>query len=118
MNTCCGIFPEDPSTYKLTNNHLKIRTVAPARLGPFRLCCCHEYKVNNIDLSQVVDVDVNGIPPPALQQCLCCAEGKEIVDIELTNEGPIFLTLKQGEGDQVGSLIMNQVEESQQIERD
>lgn len=119
MNTCCGIFPEDPSIYKLTNNHLKIRTVEPARIGPIRLCCCNQYKTNNIDLSQVQDVDMNGIPAPFLQQCFCCASGKEILDIEVSNEGAsIFLTLKEGEGEQVAALIMNQVEESQQIERD
>lgn len=33
-------------------------------------------------------------------------------------EGQVFLTLGQGEGDSVAQLIMNQVEESQMIERD
>ena len=32
-------------------------------------------------------------------------------------EGQVFLTLGQGEGDSVAQLIMNQVEESQMIER-
>lgn len=33
-------------------------------------------------------------------------------------EGQVFLTLGQGEGDSVAQHIMNQVEESQMIERD
>ena len=117
-NTCCGIFPEDPSTYKLTNNHLKVKTVEPLRIGPMRLCCCNKYQINNIDLSQVTDVDMNYIHAPFLQQICCCAQGKEILDIDIGAEGQVFLTLGQGEGDSVAQLIMNQVEESQMIERD
>eukprot|EP00551_Chaetoceros_affinis_P014409 CAMPEP_0203689166 /NCGR_PEP_ID=MMETSP0091-20130426/1555_1 /ASSEMBLY_ACC=CAM_ASM_001089 /TAXON_ID=426623 /ORGANISM="Chaetoceros affinis, Strain CCMP159" /LENGTH=227 /DNA_ID=CAMNT_0050558743 /DNA_START=60 /DNA_END=743 /DNA_ORIENTATION=- len=118
MGTCCGIFPEDPSTYKLTNNHLRVRTVDPLRVGPIRLCCCHKYHVNNIDLTTVEDVDMNGIPAPFLQQCLCFSSGKEILDVSITGEGSVSLILGEGEGETVSNLIMNQVEESQMIERD
>ena len=117
LNTCCGLFPEDPSTYKLTNNHLKIRVVEPARCGPIRLCCCAKYSVNNIDLSQVDDVDMEGLPAPFLQQCFCCADGKEILDIS-TKEGNFDIVVQRGDGDRVSTLIMNQVEESQMMERD
>ena len=117
LGTCCGLFPEDPSTYKLTNNHLKIRVVDPARIGPIRLCCCAKYSVTNIDLTHVDDVDMEGIPPPFVQQCLCCAEGKEILEIS-TSEGDVDIIVKAGEGDYITNLIMNQVEECQMMERD
>jgi hypothetical protein len=117
VGTCLGLFPEDPSTYKLTSSHLKIRTVDPVRIGPFRLCCCAKYSTNNIDLSQVDDVDMEGIPAPFIQQCLCCAEGKEILEVS-TAEGDIDIVLKAGLGDEVSSLIMNQVEECQMMDRD
>ncbi len=115
--TCCGLFPEDPSTYRLTSNHLKVKTVDPVRCGPFRLCCCAKYSVNNIDLSQVDDVDMEGYPAPFVQQCLCCAEGKEVLEIT-TSEGDVHLVLKAGTGDHVANLIQNQIEECQMIERD
>ena len=118
VNTCCHLCPEDPSTYKLTNNHLKIKTVKPLRIGPIRLCCCKEYSVNNIDLTNIDDVDMDGIPAPFLLQCLCCASGKEVIEIEAGAEGTLKIITAEGEGDAISGLIMNQVEESQQIERD
>lgn len=117
IGTCSGLCPEDPSTYKLTNNHLKIKTVEPVRLGPIRLCCCAKYSINNIDLTQVNDIDIEGIPPPFVQQCLCCAEGKEALEVS-TGEGNFDVIVRSGDGDRVCNLILNQVEESQMIERD
>lgn len=117
IGTCSGCCPEDPSTYKLTNNHLKIRTVEPVRVGPLRLCCCAKYSINNIDLTQVSDVDIEGIPPPFLQQCLCCAEGKEALEVT-TGEGNFHVIVRSGDGDRISNLILNQVEECQMIERD
>jgi hypothetical protein len=116
VGTCCGCFPEDPSTYKLTNNHIKVKTVKPARIGPIRLCCCNEYSINNIDLSGVEDVDITGIPPPAMQQVFCCAVGKDVIDMK-TAEGEILLTIGRGEGDPVADLIKSQIEECQVMER-
>ena len=118
LNTCCGIFPEDPSTYKMTNNHLKVKSVFPTRCGPVRLCCCNQYKSNNIDLTQIQDIDMENIPPPVLQQIFCCANGKEVLDITIADQESVFITVAQGEGETVSSLILNQVEESQMIERD
>jgi len=57
--TCGGLCPIDPSTYKLTTNHLKVHRVQPVRCGPVPLCCFGvSYTSNNIDLSKVDDVDV------------------------------------------------------------
>lgn len=117
LNTCICLCPDDPSTYKLTNNHLKIRTVDPVRLGPMRLCCCASYKVNNIDLTQINDIDMDGVPAPFIQECCCCANGKEILEIN-TEEETIKMILQPGEGDRVSNLIMTQVEECQMMERD
>ena len=88
------------------------------RVGPIRLCCCNQYQTNNIDLTQVTDVDSNGIPPPFIQQCLCCAGGKVIVDIDVVDKGTVYLTVAEEDGEGVVNLIMNQIEESQMMERD
>jgi hypothetical protein len=48
MNSCCGLCPVDPATYKLTGTHLTITQVEPCYVGPFRCCCGHEYSVDNV----------------------------------------------------------------------
>lgn len=90
----------------------------PARCGPIRLCCCNRYSVNNIDLSNVEDVDMSNIPAPFCSLVFCCAHGKEILDVSVENEGSSFIIVPEGEGEAIVSLILNQVEESQMIERD
>mmetsp|Transcript_2511 Transcript_2511/g.3351 ORF Transcript_2511/g.3351 Transcript_2511/m.3351 type:complete len:231 (-) Transcript_2511:273-965(-) len=120
FSTCGGFCPADPSTYKLTTNHLKVKKVLPVRCGPFPLCCFGaSYVSNNIDLSKVDDVDVMGIPAPCIHRTCCCASGKDIVEVESRFEkgGKIFLTLEEGGGEVVANLILNQVEESQKMER-
>jgi len=49
------------------------------------------------------------VPAPFLLQCLCCANGEEILDVS-TNEGKFRLTVEAGEGDTISNMIMNQVE--------
>eukprot|EP00980_Cylindrotheca_fusiformis_P010869 scaffold2466_cov120-Cylindrotheca_fusiformis.AAC.5 len=125
---CCmtlgGCCPEDPSTYKLTTNHLKIKTVEPSRIGCVRLPCSHEWSVNNIDLSQVADVDVIGEPAPCFQKVCCCAHGKG--HIEITTESPgaldddnrIRLSLTKEQADKASGLILANVEECQRMQRE
>jgi hypothetical protein len=118
--TLGGFFPVDPSTYKLTYNHLKVKKVSPVRCGPVRLCCFGaSYVSNNIDLSKVDDVDVFHTPAPCFHRSFCCARGKDMVEVESRFEkgGKIFLTLEEGHGEAVANLILNQVEESQKMER-
>jgi len=118
--TMCGMFPVDPSTYTLTRNHLKVKRVRPVRCGPVRLCCFGaRYVSNNIDLSKVDDVDVMGIPAPCFQYTFCNARGKDLVEVEsrFEKDGKIVLILEQGHGDTVAGMILNQVEESQKMER-
>jgi hypothetical protein len=117
MGTCCGCFPDDPSTYKLSSNHLKVKVVEPGRCGPLKVCCWHSYKVNNIDLTHVTDVDVQGTPPPCIQEVCCCATGRDIIGITYA-EGTLAMPLKKGVGETVSTLILNQVEETQVMERD
>ena len=110
----------DPSTFKVTTNHIKVRRVQPVRCGPVLLCCYGAtYRSNNIDLSKVDDVDVLGIPAPCVQRMCCCARGKDLVEVESRFEkgGKIMLTLEEGRGEAVANLILYQVEESQKIER-
>lgn len=123
---CCwtmgGFCPVDPSTYKLSTNHLKVKKVQPVRCGPLRLCCFGaSYVTNNIDLSKVDDVDVIGIPAPCCNRVFCCASGKDLVEVESRFESrghnKITLHLAEGEGEGVATMILNQVEESQKMER-
>mmetsp|Transcript_23044 Transcript_23044/g.25866 ORF Transcript_23044/g.25866 Transcript_23044/m.25866 type:complete len:244 (-) Transcript_23044:1285-2016(-) len=116
-----GFCPVDPSTYKLTCNHLKVKKVQPVRCGPVRLCCFGaSYVSKNIDLSKVDDVDVMGIPAPCCHRIFCCSKGKDLVEVESRFEskgGKIFLVLEEGSGEAVSNMILNQVEESQKMER-
>jgi hypothetical protein len=117
LGGCC---PIDPSTYKLTTNHLRVKRVRPVRCGPIRLCCFGtSFVSNNIDLSKVDDVDVMGTPAPCIQRVCCCANGKDLLEVESRFEkgGKIYLTLPEGQGETVANLILNQVEESQKMER-
>jgi hypothetical protein len=127
--TLCGFCPMDPSTYKLTTSHLLVKKVQPIRCGPVRLTCCFgaSYVSNNID------VDVLGIPAPCVLRVCCCASGKDLVEVESrfveknhhhnnsSNAGgaggKVFLQLPEGHGEAVANLILNQVEESQKMER-
>jgi hypothetical protein len=113
----CAKLNSDPSTYKLTSNHLKIKTVNPYRIGPVRLPCCHEYSVNNVDLTQIDDIDVTGQPAPCCYHTCCCAPGKGHVDVS-TKSGRIRLTLTAEEAEKASGLIMQNIEECQRIERD
>ena len=75
--------------------------------------------MNNVDLTQIQDVDMSNTPPPFCQHVLCCAKNKELLSIDIGGtEVGIILTLSEGEGDNVANLILNQIEESQMIERD
>ena len=61
---------------------------------------------------------MSNIPPPFHSQVFCCAKGKEVLDINVANDGSAFIIVAEGEGEAISSLILNQVEESQMIERD
>lgn len=120
--TCNGFCPVDPSTYKLTSSHVKVRKVTPVRCGPCRLCCFGaSYVSKNVDLSKVDDVDVMGIPAPCCHRVCCCSRGKDLVEVESRFEtkgtGKIFIVLEEGHGEVVANMILNQVEESQKMER-
>ena len=118
--TMGGLCPVDPSVYKLTASHLKVKKVQPVRCGPVTLWCFGaSYTTNNIDLSKVDDVDVTGLPAPCIQRVCCCAWGKDMIEVESRFEkgGKIWLTVPEGHGEGVANLILNQVEESQKMER-
>ena len=118
LQTGCGCCPHDPNTYKLTQNHLIIKTVQPQRLGPIQLCCCYSFKVDNVDLTRVTDTDVHGIPAPCILQVLFCAGSKDEVHIDVGDDETFILSLEGGDGRDASNFIMNQVEEAQVMERD
>ena len=115
-----AFFLLDPSTYKLTSNHLRVKTVDPLRCGPIQLCCCYEYHINNLDLSKIQDVDVYGEPAPCLWRVLFCSGGRDHIQIQTPTEKKDQLTLivEPGMGEKVADMILHQVEEAQIIERD
>jgi len=65
----------------------------------------------------VTDADVRGIAPPFCQKVCCCGKTRDYIRVK-TSTGNKMLILKKGEGEPVSRLIMNQVEEAQQMERD
>jgi hypothetical protein len=117
-STCCGCCPRDASQYKLTGTHLVITQKDIQRCGPIKCCCGHGYHIDNVDLTNVTDADVRGVAPPCCQKVCCCGQTRDFVYIKTSNEGQKTLVLKKGEGDATSRLIMNQVEEAQQMERD
>jgi hypothetical protein len=136
--TVCGLCPVDPTMYKLTSHHLKVRKVVPVRCGPFRLSCCgfgSTLVSHSIDLSKVDDVDVSGQPAPCIGRLCCNAKGQDIIEVEsrfergsggtvasLGNEhhhhNKITLVLAEGDGEAVSQLILHRIQESQQQSMD
>lgn len=107
--TCCFICPIDPSIYTLMSNSVKIKLVEPYRCcGRFKFTCCNEYKVDNVDLAQVVDVDVLAEVAPFP---ICCLAGKDRVIIRKV-QGESVIILAKGEGETLADLIKHQVEET------
>ena len=118
--TGCGCCPNDPSTYSLRQNHLEIKTVNPCRFGPIACCSCccgPKYEIDSVNLSQITDADVKGVPPNCIAQTCCCGETQEHVVITTKAEGAKILRLKKNEGQQVARRIKNQVETMQVMER-
>lgn len=118
--TCCGCCPQDPDLYTLRSNHLEIKTVQPCRLGPISCgCCCGaSYHIDNVDLTEINDADVKGVPPGCCHQMCCCAATQEHVLIT-TNQSkePKVLKLPRDVGQDVARKIKNQVEIMQRMER-
>uniref|UniRef100_A0A7S3P2Z9 SAM domain-containing protein n=1 Tax=Amphora coffeiformis TaxID=265554 RepID=A0A7S3P2Z9_9STRA len=102
----------------LAINSLVIKTVMPSRCGPLRCCFGHEYHVDNIDLTYITSGDIKGEAAPCFQECCCCGNGRDRVNLMTSSEGGKYLVLKKGEGERVNRLILNQIEEAQKIERD
>lgn len=115
-STCCGCCPQDASTYKLTYNNLEIKSVEPMRCGPIPCCCGHKYEIDNIDLSNIQDADLKGVPPSCCDAC-CMGSTQEHIHIQTSTEGVKILKLPKGEGAEVARKLKNQVEVMQRMER-
>ncbi|CAB9512075.1 expressed unknown protein [Seminavis robusta] len=120
LSTCFGIFPDDPTTYKLLDSSIKIKRVEPTKVGPVRLFCCYEYSMKNIDLARVKDVEVLNVAAPCPQRVMCCAQGFDLVELHPTESsyGKLVLKLGCGDGEKVCRMILTQVEKNQIIERE
>lgn len=119
FKTCCGICSDDHETYILRNNFLEINRPDYNKCGAIRCCYGHKYEIDTVDLSNIAGVQVEGIPPPCIQQCCCCAKAQEHIRINLhtPEKGFEILKLKKGVGENVSRKIKNQVEVMQVMER-
>jgi hypothetical protein len=97
-----------------------VKTVNPLRCGPVKLCCCNEYNINNVDLSKINDVDIFGAPAPCFWRVLGCASGRDHIQIQTPAEkdANLVLIVEQGKGERISGMILHQIEEAQQLERD
>lgn len=118
-STCCFMCTEDLEAYTLRANFLEIRRPDYNKCGSIKCCFGHSYQIDTVDLSNVRDVELEGVPPPCLQQCLCCAKSQEHVRVNLSEpkNGCELLRLRKGEGQDVSRKIKNQVEVMQVMER-
>lgn len=116
-STCCGCCPQIPALYKLRYNSLEIKHRKPCMCGPCKCCFGNSYTIDNIDLSNVTDTDVEGVPPPCFQECCCGGQTQEHVHVRTDNEGEKILKLEKGNGQKVARMIKNQVEQMQMMER-
>ena len=117
LSTCCGCCPDDPDIYKLTGTHLSIKHVDVPRCGPIRCCCGTKYHIDNVDLSHVTDVDINGVPPSCCQQ-VCCGKKQEHVVVKSSGgQETKVLKLTKEEGSVCCRKILNAVEVMQRMER-
>eukprot|EP00548_Thalassiothrix_antarctica_P001533 CAMPEP_0194131170 /NCGR_PEP_ID=MMETSP0152-20130528/1994_1 /TAXON_ID=1049557 /ORGANISM="Thalassiothrix antarctica, Strain L6-D1" /LENGTH=224 /DNA_ID=CAMNT_0038825861 /DNA_START=79 /DNA_END=750 /DNA_ORIENTATION=+ len=115
--TCFGCNPVDPSRYYLHKSHLQMKRNVYRRCGPFLCSCGHSYFIDNVDLTYVNDIDVEGLPPGYCLGICCCGLTKEHVIIRLKNEVK-ELTLRQGEGQELARLIKAQLDIHQKMERE
>lgn len=116
--TCCGLFPRTPSEYSLHANHLAIKEVTVPRCGPIRCCCLSGgYFIDNIDLSNVTDIDVQGIKPGCICQVFCCVKNLENIIVKVECQKDRVMVQHEGKGQIVSTKIKNQVEIMQRMER-
>lgn len=118
-STCCFMCTEDLEAYTLRSNYLEIKRPDYNKCGPWKCCFGHSYQIDTIDLSNVRDVDLEGVPPPCIQQCCCCAKEQEHVRVNLTEPKNAceLMRLQKGEGQEVSRKLKNQVEVMQMMER-
>mmetsp|Transcript_17867 Transcript_17867/g.27063 ORF Transcript_17867/g.27063 Transcript_17867/m.27063 type:complete len:226 (-) Transcript_17867:226-903(-) len=117
--TCFGLFPQNPSEYRLNSHHLVIKEIKVPRCGPMRCCCISgNYFIDNIDLSNVKDIDLEGSRPGCLCQIFCCEKKLEhiIVGMEGKDESKVLIQ-KSGEAQDVVRKIKNQIEILQRMQR-
>ncbi len=119
FSTGCYTCPVDLEAYTLRYNYLEIRRPDQNRCGCITCCFGHSYQIDTVDLSNVRDVELEGVPPPCIQQCLCCAKEQEHVRVNLSEppNGCELLRLEKGEGQLMSRKLKNQVEIMQVMER-
>ena len=88
-------------------------------VGPLSAFCFTNYSLKNIDLATVKDIEIIDTKAPCPHRVFCCAPGKDLIEIyTIDSDGKVVLKVKEGDGERVGKLILDQVESAQMIERD
>lgn len=99
-------------------NFLEIKERNYNRCGGCKCCYGHNYSIDTIDLSNVDDVDVDGVSPSCFCECCCCAIPHEHIKISVNGEQERkMMRLPKGTGEAVARKIKNQVEIMQVMER-
>lgn len=117
--TGCGICVDDSEKYTLKSNFLEVNRPDINRAACAKCCFGHSYELITVDLSNVSNVTLEGVPPPCFQECLCCAKSQEHVKVNMSNPESRYMLLKvrKGDGQEVSRMITNQVEVMQRMER-
>jgi len=118
-STCCGCSTNDAEKYTLRYNFLEIYRPDYKKVGSIRCCCGHSFLNLTVDLSNISNVELEGVPPPCMDQCCCCAKEHEhvIVNLSTPENGREILRLKKGDGAAMKRKLKNQVEIMQRMER-
>lgn len=113
--TCCGCIPDIPSEYTIKANTLEIKTQYPNMCGPVKCCYGHSWEIDNIDISEIRDIDLKLVAPSCFLGICCC--GDPIVTVIIKTDKETILKLEEGQGEEVQLKIKNQVEAMQILER-
>mmetsp|Transcript_8703 Transcript_8703/g.10973 ORF Transcript_8703/g.10973 Transcript_8703/m.10973 type:complete len:150 (+) Transcript_8703:74-523(+) len=123
MGTCCFCCPDDQVNYKLVGNKLRIIDIHKGGIGPNFLrscqCCCGDTEeTDNIDLTQVQDIDTKSAPAGCMVKTFCCASDVTELSINTRNDkNNKVLKLSKSAGKVAYTKINNQIENGQPMSR-
>uniref|UniRef100_A0A7S0CCT3 SAM domain-containing protein n=1 Tax=Proboscia inermis TaxID=420281 RepID=A0A7S0CCT3_9STRA len=123
MKTCCYCCPEPQIKYKLVGNTYSETTIWKGGIGPNMLrdcqCCCGDTEdVDNVDLTQVQDIDSTTVPANCCEKCFCCGVDYTVITINTKNDKEDkTIEISKSAGKEAYLKINNQVENGQPMAR-